>query len=134
MRRRVDAPEGLDAAVLLDDELELLPGVEHEAVQERHLVEQARGGSLHACSVVAPDVEDERVVEVAHLLDRVEQAADVPVGVLLEARVHLHLTDVELLLRLGEGVPGREQVGPLGQLRVLRDDAELLLALERLLA
>ena len=112
--------------------LRLLVGVEHEAVEEGQLVERAGGRALHAGAVVAPDVEDERVVEVAHLLDGVEQPADVPVGVLLVAGVDLHLPGVELLLRVGEGVPRRESVGPLGQLGVLRDDAELLLALERL--
>ena len=38
--------------------------------------------ALHAGAVVAPDVDHERVLELAHLLDRVEHAADVPVGVL----------------------------------------------------
>ena len=83
VRRRVVAAERLDATVLLD-ELELLLGIEHDAVEERHLVERAGDRALHARAVVAPDVEDERVVEVAHLLDGVEQPPDVPVGVLLE--------------------------------------------------
>ena len=91
-------------------------------------------GALHAGAVVAPDVEDQRVVEVAHLLDRVEQSPDVPVGVLREPGEHLHLPGVELLLRVGERVPRREQLRALGQLGVLRNDPELLLALERLLA
>ena len=136
-RRAVRAPcaatQSVDAAVLLD-QLELLVGVEHEAVEEGHLVERAGDRALHAGAVVAPDVEDQRVVEVAHLLDGVEQPADVPVGVLLEAGVDLHLPGVELLLCLVERVPGREDIGPFGQLGVLRDDAELLLALERRLA
>ena len=113
-------PQRVDAAVLVD-QLELLLGVDVDAVQERHLVERAGRRPLQAGAVVAPDVEDQRVVEVAHLLDRVEQPADVPVGVLREARVDLHLPRVELLRRVVERVPGREQVGPLGQLRVLRD-------------
>ncbi len=52
------------------DQLELLLGVEDDAVEERHLVERAGGRALHAGAVVAPDVEDQGVVEVAHLLDR----------------------------------------------------------------
>jgi hypothetical protein len=55
-------------------------------------------------------VDDEGVVQVAHFLDRVEQPADVPVGVLLVAGVHLHLPHVQPLLRLRQGVPGRKQV------------------------
>ena len=133
VRRRVVAAERLDAAVLVD-QLELLLGVEHEAVEERHLVERAGGRALQAGAVVAPDVDDERVVEVAHLLDGVEQAADVPVGVLLEAAVDLHLAHVELLLLVGERVPGGEGVGALGELGVLRHDAELLLPRQRALA
>ena len=133
VRGGVEAAQLLHAAELLDD-LHLLVGVEHDAVEERRLVERAGEGALHAGAVVAPDVDDERVVELAHLLDGVEQAADVPVGVLGEAGEDLHLARVQLLLRVAEGVPGGEEVGALGQLGVRRYDAELLLALERLLA
>ena len=133
VRGGVEAAQRLDAAELLDD-LQLLVGLEHDAVEEGRLVEGAREGALHARAVVAPDVDDQRVVEVAHLLDLVEQPSDVPVGVLGEAREHLHLAGVELLLGVTERVPGRIQLGALRQLRVLRDDAELLLALEGLLA
>ena len=132
VRRRVIAPPALDAAVLLD-ELQLLLGIEHEAVEEGHLVERAGERPFHAGAVVTPDVEDEGIVQVTHLLDRVEQPAGVPVGVLGEAREDLHLAGVELLLGVVERVPGREQFRPLRQLGVLRDDPELLLALERLL-
>ena len=133
VRCRVVVAPGVDAAVLVD-QLELLLGLDVDAVQERHLVERARRRPLEAGAVVAPDVEDQRVVEVAHLLDCVEEAADVPVGVVHEAGVDLHLPRVELLRRVVERVPGVEQVGPLGQHRVLRDHAELLLPLEDLLA
>ena len=133
VRCRVVVAPGVDAAVLVD-QLELLLRLDVDAVQERHLVERARRRPLQAGAVVAPDVEDQRVVEVAHLLDLVEQPADVPVGVVHEARVDLHLPRVELLRRVVERVPGVEEIGPLGQHRVLRDHAELLLPLEDLLA
>ena len=133
VRRRVVVAPGVDAAVLVD-QLELLFRRDVDAVQERHLVERAGRRPLEARAVVAPDVEDQRVVHVAHLLDRVEEAADVPVGVVLEARVDLHLPRVELLRGVVERVPRVEEIGPLGQLRVLRDHAELLLPLEDLLA
>ena len=128
VRRGVRAAERLEAAVLLD-QLGLLLGVEHEPVEERQLVERAGRRALHARAVVAPDVEDERVVEVAELLDRVEQAPDVPVGVLLVAAVDLHLPGVERLRGVVEVVPGRQLVRPRRQLGVRRDDPELLLAL-----
>src|SRR5262249_29901380 len=64
------APEVL-AAVLVD-ELDLLLRRQGEPVLHRELVERAGSRPLHARAVVAPDVEDERVVELAHLVDGVE--------------------------------------------------------------
>ena len=50
-------------------------------------VDRALGGG----AVVADDVVDERVLEDAEILERVDQPADVVVGVLEEAGVDLHL-------------------------------------------
>ena len=133
VRCRVDAAQVLYAAVLLD-QLELLVGVEYEAVEEGELVERPGDGAFHAGAVVTPDVEDERVVQVAHLLDGVEQPPDVPVGVLRVPGEHLGLAGVELLLVVRERVPRGEDVRALGELGVSGDDPELLLAGERLLA
>ena len=99
-RERVGAPR-VEPAVLLDQR-ELLLGGEGEPVLHRQLVEGAGQRSLQARAVVPEDVDDERVLELAHLLDRVEQAADVPVGVLLEAGIDLHLPRVQLLLGIRE--------------------------------
>ena len=90
--------------------------------------------ALHARAVVAPDPDHDGVLELAHLVDRVDDPADVPVGVLGVARVDLHLTGVEALVRLVQRVPRRERVVARRQLRVGGDDAERLLARERLLA
>ncbi len=62
------------------------------------------------------------------LVDGVEQASDVPVGVLGVTGEDLHLAGVELLLGVGERVPGREEVRPRGEFGILRDDPKLLLA------
>ena len=105
-RGRVGAP-GVEPAVLVDQR-ELLLGGEGDPVLHRQLVEGAGQRALQARAVVAEDVDDERVVELAHLLDRVEQAADVPVGVLLEAGVDLHLPRVQLLLARPRASPRRE--------------------------
>jgi hypothetical protein len=78
--------QSLDTAVLLD-EPQLMLGVEHQRVEERHLVERSGDRALHAGAVVTPDIEDERVVQVALLLDGVQQPADVPAG-----RVPRHIT------------------------------------------
>ena len=131
-RVRVGAP-GVEPAVLLDQR-ELLLGGEGDPVLHRQLVEGAGDRALHARAVVPEDVDDERVVELAHLPDRVEQATDVPVGVLLEAGVDLHLPRVQRLLAVRERVPGREFVRPRREHRVLRDHAQLLLPFEGLLA
>jgi hypothetical protein len=131
MRRGVFVAKRLDPAVLLD-ELQLMVGVEKNAIQERHLVERAGDRALHAGAVITPDVEDQRVVELAEILDRVEQAADVPVRVFREPGEHLHLPGIELLFVVRQAVPRREQVGSLRQLRVGRNDAEPLLPLEGL--
>ncbi len=63
MRSGVFAAERLDAAVLLD-ERQLLIGIEHHPVEEGHLVERSGDGALHRRTVVAPDVEDQGVVQV----------------------------------------------------------------------
>ena len=86
--RGVIAAESLDAPVLLDQR-ELVFGVEVHPVQKCHLFERPGEGSFHAGAVVAPDVEDQRVVEVTEVLDGVEKPADVPVGVLREPRRRL---------------------------------------------
>ena len=133
MRGELLVAPGLEAAVL-EEEPHLLLGRQRDPVQRRHLVERARERALHARAVVAPDPDHDRVLELAHLVDRVDDPADVPVGVLGVARVDLHLTGVEALVRLVERVPRRERVVARRQLRIGRDDAERLLPRERLLA
>ena len=104
------------------------------AVEDDQLVEAAVRGSLGRGAVVADDHVDERVVEQLELVERVDHAADVVVGVLHEARVDLHLAGEDRLHLVRRLVPGGDLLRPRGQLCVLRDDAELLLARERLLA
>jgi hypothetical protein len=70
----VRAAQGVDAAVLLD-ELHLPLGIEHETVQKRHLVERPGNRPLQAGAIIAPDIKDQRVVQVAHLLDGIQQSA-----------------------------------------------------------
>ena len=129
VRCGVKPAQFLDAAELLDD-CQLLLGVQHDAIEEGRLVEGTRGRAFHAGAVVTPDVDDERVVELAHRLDFVDQAAYVPVSVFREAGKNLHLPGVELLLGVVERIPGRIRVRSGRQLGVRRDDAELLLALK----
>ncbi len=97
-------------------------------VEVGHLVERALERPLGRGAVVADDVVDERVVQDLEFLEGIDDPADVEVGVLEEAGVDLHLPlehrsqlRVHLVPRRDLGVPRRE-------LRVLRDDPELLLA------
>ena len=122
----------VQAAVALG-ELQLHLVGQRDAVLHRQLVERAGDRALHAGAVVAPDPQDERVVELAQLLDRVDHATDVVVGVLREAGVDLHLAGVERLQVVGEAVPGGEGLVARRQLGVRRDHPELLLPGEGLL-
>ena len=79
-----------------------------EAVEVRHLVERAVDRALGRRAVVADDVVDERVLERADVLQRVDQAADVVVGVLQEPGVHLHLPLQHRLERVVHVVPRRD--------------------------
>ena len=121
----------LQAAVLLD-ERELLLGRERDAVLHRQLVERAGDRALHAGAVVAIDVDHQRVVQLAHLLHRIDHPARVPVGVLAIPRVYLHLPRIQPLLVFRKRIPGGERGMTRGQLRISRDHAQLLLPLERL--
>ena len=103
-------------------------------VEGHHLVERPVQGPLGRGAVVADDHVDERVVEDLQLGEGVDQPADVVVGVLEEPRVDLHLPRQHRLQLVGHVVPGRDLVGPGGELRVLRDHAGVLLPGEGLLA
>ena len=133
MRRHERGAPCVEPAIELR-ELELHLVGERDAVLHRQLVERAGDGPLHAGAVVAPDPDDQRVVELAQVLDRVDHPPDVVVGVLGVARVDLHLAGVERLQLVGHVVPGRERLVARGQLGVRGDDPELLLAGEGLLA
>ena len=123
-----------------------------DAVGELHLVDRAVRTALAAGAVVRDD-DDQRVLEQLVLLEVVEQAPDLVVGVAQEARVDLGHPREQLLLLLVQGIPGPRRVdlgerlavravAGLGrsdrvdrrQLGVGRHDAELLLPGERLLA
>jgi hypothetical protein len=70
----------------------------------------------------------------AEVVDRRDHAPDLVVRRLLETGVDLHLARVERAHVGVEGVPRGEDVGARRQPGVGGDDAELLLARERLLA
>ena len=118
----------------LQGELHLLLVGQRESVDRRALVERSGGRSLQARAVVAPDPQHDRVLELPHLLDRLQQSADVVVGVLGVPRVDLHLVREESLAVLRKRVPGGHRLVPRGQFRPLWHDPQRLLTGERLFA
>ncbi len=66
--------------------------------------------------VVADDVVDERVLEDAEILERVDEPSDMVVGVLEEAGVDLHLARKDGLQVVRDVVPGRDLLRPSRQL------------------
>ncbi len=98
------------------------------AVEHEHLVERSVDRALGGGAVVADDVVDERVLEDAEVVERVDQPPDVVVGVLEEAGVDLHLAREHRLELVGHVLPGGDLLVSCGQLRLRGNDAELLLA------
>ena len=104
------------------------------AVEIGHLIEQAVHGAFGARAVVADDVEDERVVELAHVFDGLDEPADLVVGVFAEAGEDFHLAGEEPLLVGSQLVPVLDGLGLGGELGAGGNDAELDLPRQRLLA
>ncbi len=104
------------------------------AIEHHQLVERPLHRSFRARAVVADDVVDERVIEDAEVLERIDQPPEVVVGVLEKACVDLHLASKDRLEVVGNLVPGGNLLVPRRQLCLGRHDAELLLAGEDLLA
>ena len=100
------------------------------AVEVGHLVEGALERALRRSAVVADDEVDQRVVEHAHLLERIDQPADVMVGVLHERGIHLHLA-LQRRLELGiHVIPGRDLLVARRQHGIGGNDAQFLLLVE----
>ena len=68
------------------------------AVVGGHLVRGALKRAFGAGAVVAADIDDQRVVELAHVLDRLNHAADLIVGIGRVAGKHFSLARVQLPL------------------------------------
>ena len=78
------------------------------AVVGGQLIEGAVEGAFGAGAVVAADVDDQRVVELAHVLDGLDDAADLVVGIGGVAGEDLRLARIEFLLQQGKRVPLRQ--------------------------
>jgi hypothetical protein len=99
-----------------------------DPVELGDLVRCADRRSLGAVAVVAFDVDDQRVVELADVLYRLDHATDFVVGIGRIGGKHLDLADEHPFLVRCERVPLLQQVvWPRRELPVLRNDAEPLL-------
>ena len=106
-----------------------------DAVEERHFVGRAEWAALGAGAVVAVDIDDERVVQLANILDGLDDTSDLVVIVSRIGGKDLHLFDVEFLLLGGAGVPVLDDIrGPGFEPSVGRDDSQALLVLADALA
>jgi hypothetical protein len=98
---------GLGTAPLVDPLQQVLDLLLH-AVEVGVLVEHAVHAvhaALAAAAVVTGDVEDQRVIGLAHFPERVQHAADLVIGVFGEGREHFGLAGKEALLVGRELVP-----------------------------
>ena len=82
-----------------------------DAIKECDFVRRAERTALGAGAVVAVDVDDERVVELAHVLDGLDDAADFVVVVGLIGGEDFDLLDKELLLLGRAIIPVLEDFG-----------------------
>ena len=105
-----------------------------DAVQRRDLVEGPVRPAFAARTIVSKYVDEQCIVQHVHVLEGIHETADLNIGVLGESRKGLHQPRRYAFLIRGQGIPRRDFLRPLGKLTVLRNDAELLLPRECLLA
>ena len=98
-----------------------------DAIEGGILVWRAVEHALRARTVVAADVDDQRVVEFAEIFHGLDDAADFVVGIGEERAVDIRLFDEELLLEKAERIPLRQFLRPRRQPGVVRHDAQALL-------
>ena len=98
-----------------------------DAVERGELVRRPVQHALGARAVVTGDIDDQRVVELAEVLDGLNDAADLVVRVRQVGTVDVGLLDEELLRIPAERIPLRQSLRPGGQLGVGGHDPEPLL-------
>ena len=104
------------------------------AVEGGEFVRRAVEHAFGARAVVATDVDDQGVVEFAEVLDGLDDAPDLMVGVGEIGSIDIRLLDEELFLFKTERIPFRQFFRPRRQLGVLGHDAQPLLVGEDRLA
>ena len=98
-----------------------------DAIEGGEFVRRTVEHAFRARTVVAADVDNQRVVELPHILDRLDDPADLVVGVGEVSPIDIRLPDEELLFQFANRIPFRKFFRPWRQLGVVRHDAEPLL-------
>ncbi len=98
-----------------------------DAIEGRELVRCSVEHALGARAVVAAYIDDQGVVELAHVVDGLDNATDFVVGVCEERSVDVSLLDEEFFLLKTQGIPLRQFLRPRRQLGISGHDAEPLL-------
>ena len=134
LERRVERPRPARGKVregpLRSPELvpeELILDRHGDAIEGGELVRRPVEHALGARAVVAADVDDQRVVELAQVLDGLDHPANLVVGVGEVGAVDVGLLDEELLLLPAQRIPLRQVLRPRRQLGIRGHDAEPLL-------
>ena len=79
------------------------------AIEGGELVGRAIEHAFRARTIVAADIDDQGVVEFAEIFDRLDDAADLMVGVGHISAIDIRLLGEELLFDRSEGVPLRQR-------------------------
>ena len=105
-----------------------------DALNRGEVERRADRGAFGAGAVVAADVDDQRVIELAQVFHGLDHPADFVVGIGDVGGEDFRLVGEHLLLIGLERIPFRQAVRPGSELGVRGDHAELLLVGENLLA
>ena len=109
--------------------LEILLQALGDEIEEVLLVERALGAALSRCAVVTHD-HDDGVVRFVEIVNELEDAGHLGIGVAEEAGIHLHHSRGETPLIPAQGVPGGNPGRAFRELGPLRQQARGQLALE----
>src|SRR6516225_12065079 len=105
----------------------LVPDRYGNAIEGGELVRRAVAHAFGARAVVTTNINDQRVVEFAQVVDGLDDATDLIVGISEIGAVHIGLPDEEFLLIPTEGVPLWQLFRPWCEFGVLGHDAQALL-------
>src|SRR5436190_10195546 len=133
MRSHVRTAPFVESAVSFDC-FQLLVARKRNAVQGRHFIKRPSLRAFHARAVVPKDIKNERIIGETHILNRLHNASHGMVGVFLVTGIDFHLTRIHFFYFRRYAVPGWEHRITRSKLGSRRNNAELLLPCERLLA